>query len=152
MRNIPCRRVFFFLYFFLFYFLSFHFTNKCLQLGSLRLCPPPTPPPPPPLRITASTNSCHLTPSTKPKNGRDRDGREGGCSKIPVSTASAPPLSAGPTSSLSPHTTDTTRACTCHTSTGVDRLPRRYLCQLRRWFLGPSSLSREDIKDGELYY
>ena len=67
----------FFRTFFLFYFLSFHFTNKCLQLGSLRLRPPPTPPPPPPLRITASTNGCHLTPSTKPKNGRDRDGREG---------------------------------------------------------------------------
>ena len=138
MRNIPCH-VFFFLYVFLFYFLSFHFTNKCLQLGSLRLRPPPKPPPPPPLRITASTNGCQLTPSTKPKNGRDRDGRE---SKIPVSTASTPPLSAGPMSSLSPHTTDTMRACTCHTSMGMDGLPRCYLCQPRHWFLGPSSLSR----------
>ena len=57
--SLPC-----FLFFVrvLFYFLTFHFTNKCLQLGSLRLRPPPTSPPPPPRRITASTNGHHVTP------------------------------------------------------------------------------------------
>ena len=57
--SLPC-----FLFFVrvLFYFLTFHFTNKCLQLGSLRLRPPPISPPPPPRRITASTNGHHVTP------------------------------------------------------------------------------------------
>ena len=63
---------------FLFYFISFHFTNKYLQLGNLHFRPPPTPPFPPPRRITASTIGRHVTPSPQPKNGRDRNGREGG--------------------------------------------------------------------------